>query len=170
VGHAAYKPEYLEGRQLFFQGRYGHAAQLFGHAIGKGLPTDELMAEALRTEAISRLAIHQYERAAQLFQSFAKTSSAHRAEAEDYLARIRFMQKHSDSTDASRPFKPRPHAARWPPVDPSREMALSPVHHGHHPTSGFIHRSCLRQGVVDFSTKYVWGEWRLSHKAPGLVA
>ena len=104
--------EYLEGRQLFFQGRYGHAAELFGHAIGKSLPTDELTAEALRTEAISRLAIHQLERAASLFQSFAKTGTAHRAEAQDYLARIRFMQRHNDAADASGSNTRRPHAAR----------------------------------------------------------
>jgi hypothetical protein len=94
-------PEYLEGRQLFFQGRYGHAAELFGHAFGKSLPTDELLAEALRVEAISRLAILQYERAAQLFQAYAKTGAAHRAEADDYLARIRFMQGHDGQAGAA---------------------------------------------------------------------
>jgi tetratricopeptide (TPR) repeat protein len=108
-------PEYLEGRQLFFQGRYGHAAELFGHAVGKSLPTAELMAEALRVEAISRLAVLQLERAAQLFQAYAQTGSAHRAEAEDYLERIRFMQGHNDSGAASTPGTTtlrRPHAAR----------------------------------------------------------
>jgi hypothetical protein len=101
--------EYLEGRQLFFQGRYGHAAELFGHASGKSLPTDELTAEALRTEAISRLAIAQLDRAATLFQAFAKTGNAHKAEADDYLARIRFMQGHTDASGSS---SPRPRAAR----------------------------------------------------------
>lgn len=93
--------EYLEGRQLFFQGRYRHAAELFGHAIGKSLPTDDLTAEALRVEAISRVAIAQLDRATQLFQAFAKTGVAHRAEADDYLARIHFMQGHQGTAAAS---------------------------------------------------------------------
>ena len=104
--------EYLEGRQLFFQGRYGHAAELFGHALGKSLPTDELTAEALRTEAISRLAIPQLERAAALFLAFAKTGEAHRAEAEDYLARIRFMQRRASVADVHAPSARPSQAAR----------------------------------------------------------
>jgi hypothetical protein len=98
--------EYLEGRQLFFQGRYGHAADLFARALGRSLPTDELTAEALRTEAISRLAIMQLDRAAQLFQAFSNTGPAHRAEADDYLARARFLKGHNDGrNDLAAPTK-----------------------------------------------------------------
>jgi tetratricopeptide (TPR) repeat protein len=93
--------EYLEGRQLFFQGRYRHAAELFGHASGKSLPTDNLTAEALRVEAICRVAISQFDRAKALFQAFARTGIAHRAEADDYLARIQFMQGHQGTAAAS---------------------------------------------------------------------
>jgi hypothetical protein len=62
-------------------------------ARARGLPSDELRWEELRVEAISRLALHEYDRARALFEAFAKTgSAAHASEAADYLARIRFMR------------------------------------------------------------------------------
>jgi hypothetical protein len=86
-------PQYLEARQLFFQGRFEYAAALLSQARARGLPTDELRAEALRVEAISRLALREYDRAQPLFDAFAQTgSAAHANEAADYLARIRFMR------------------------------------------------------------------------------
>jgi hypothetical protein len=86
-------PQYLEARQLFFQARFEYAAELLAGARARGLPSDELRWEELRVEAISRLALHEYDRARALFEAFAKTgSAAHASEAADYLARIRFMR------------------------------------------------------------------------------
>lgn len=108
--------EYLEGRQLFFQGRFGYAADLFARAVGRSLPTAELTTEALRVEGISRLALLQLERAAELFRTFGKSGPAHRVEAADYLARIAFLKKHElpNTTDARRDSANlrRPRAAR----------------------------------------------------------
>lgn len=103
--------EYLEGRQLFFQGRYGYAADLFARAIGRSLPTEELTSEALRVEAISRLALMQLDRAAELFRTFGHTGQAQRVEADDYLARIRFLQKHAAAA-ATGTIPRRPRAGR----------------------------------------------------------
>jgi hypothetical protein len=86
-------PQYLEARQLFFQARFEYAAELLADARARGLPSDELRWEALRVEAISRLALHEYDRAQPLFEAFAQTGgAAHANEAADYLARIRFMR------------------------------------------------------------------------------
>ena len=47
-----------------------------------------------RVEAVSRLALGELASAAELFASYAQTGSAARsADAEDFLARIRFLQK-----------------------------------------------------------------------------
>lgn len=97
-------PQYLEARQLFFQARFKYAAELLRDARAKGLPSPELEAEAVRVEAISRLALYEFDEARALFQLFGRTgSAAHASEAEDYLARIRFL---------SRTLEPKAHAAR----------------------------------------------------------
>jgi hypothetical protein len=85
-------PQYLEARQLFFQARFAYASALLREARARGLPTPELTAEALRVEGVSRVALGELEQAAELFGKYANTGSAARAaEADDFLARIRFM-------------------------------------------------------------------------------
>ena len=85
-------PQYLEARQLFFQMRFAHAAHLLRTARALGLPTAELRAEALRVEAICRLGTDELAVAAELFEAYAQSGgAARRAEADDFLARIRFM-------------------------------------------------------------------------------
>jgi hypothetical protein len=85
-------PQYLEARQLFFQARFAYASALLREARVLGLPTPELNAEALRVEGVSRIALGELAQAAELFAQYAKTGSAARAaEADDYMARIRFM-------------------------------------------------------------------------------
>lgn len=87
-------PQYLEGRQLFFQARFRYAAELFAQARERGLPTPELSAECLRTLAISQLALPQLEAAAETFRAYEQTGGqAHHAEAADYQARIRFLER-----------------------------------------------------------------------------
>jgi tetratricopeptide (TPR) repeat protein len=87
--------QYLEARQLFFQARFGFASALLREARERGLPTPELSAEALRVEAVSRVALGELETATELFTRYAQTGSAARAaEADDFIARIRFIQKH----------------------------------------------------------------------------
>ena len=83
---------YLEARQLFFQARFELAAPLLAEARRLQLPTPELRAEALRVEAISRTATRDFNPAVTLFTDYRDEGGAARAaEADDYLARIRFM-------------------------------------------------------------------------------
>jgi hypothetical protein len=85
-------PHYLEARQLFFQARFAHAARLLREARALGLPTPELRAEALRVEGICRIATGELTQAAELFRDYAQSGGAARsAEADDFLARIRFL-------------------------------------------------------------------------------
>ena len=87
-------PHYLEARQLFFQGRYRYASELVHTALERGLPSPQLHAEALRVEGICRLAVGELDRAATLFRAYAQCGGAARAsEADDYLARIRFLAR-----------------------------------------------------------------------------
>lgn len=87
-------PHYLEARQLFFQARFVHAAELIRQARERGLPSPELNTEAIRVEAISRLALREFEPAKELFEAYGQTGSAARgSDARDYLARIRFMNR-----------------------------------------------------------------------------
>jgi len=92
-------PHYLEARQLFFQTRFAHAAELVREARARGLPSSELRAEALRVEGICRIAVGEYAEALALFRAFAQTgSTARSAEAQDYLARIQFLSTHVPSS------------------------------------------------------------------------
>ena len=68
-------PQYLEARQLFFQARFEYAAALLSESRARALPTDELRWEALRVEAISRLALHEYDRAEPLSRPSAKPAA-----------------------------------------------------------------------------------------------
>jgi tetratricopeptide (TPR) repeat protein len=87
-------PQYLEGRQLFFAGRYEYAASLFDTALRLTLPSAELSAEALRVAGISRLALRQLDLAAPLFAAYGRSGSAAReSEAADFSARIRFLHR-----------------------------------------------------------------------------
>ena len=96
-------PQYLEGRQLFFQARFRYAAELFAQARERGLPTHELRAESLRVEAISQLALSQLEAAADSFRAYEQTGGmARRAEAADYQARIRFLQQRAAEQSSSK--------------------------------------------------------------------
>ncbi|HEY2734118.1 MAG TPA: hypothetical protein VGI70_09035, partial [Polyangiales bacterium] len=86
--------EYLEARQLFFQARFAYAIGLLEEARRRGLPTAELNAEALRVEAVARVAAGELPEAAALFRRYADSGGAARAaDADDFLARIRFMEK-----------------------------------------------------------------------------
>jgi hypothetical protein len=90
-------PHYLEARQLFFQARFAHAAGLLHEARARDLPTPELRAEALRVEGICRIATGELTNAAELFRVYARSGGAARsAEAEDFLARIRFLSTRPD--------------------------------------------------------------------------
>jgi hypothetical protein len=96
-------PQYLEGRQLFFQARFRYAAELFAQARERGLSTPELRAEALRVEAISQLALGQLEDAARLLHAYEETGGlARRAEARDYQARIRFLQQRAAEASSAK--------------------------------------------------------------------
>jgi hypothetical protein len=86
-------PHYLEARQLYFQHRFEPAAQLLQEARARGLPTQELALEALRVQANSRFATGDLPGAQALFQQLGIGDDPGRlAEAEDWLARIRFTQ------------------------------------------------------------------------------
>jgi len=96
-------PQYLEGRQLFFQARFKYAAELFAQARALGLPTPELRAEGLRVEAISLLALAQLDRASEVFRAYEETGGlARRAEASDYGARIRFLQRRAAEASSAK--------------------------------------------------------------------
>ena len=83
---------YLEARQLFFQTRFAHAAELVREARARGLPSPELRAEALRVEGICRIANAELAEASALFRTYAASGTAARAaEAADYQARIQFL-------------------------------------------------------------------------------
>ncbi len=84
---------YLEARQLYNQKRFAFAAPLLARALAAGLPSPELSAEALHLLAISRFALGQLDEAAALLQRYASDGRpGHAAEAQDWLARIRFTR------------------------------------------------------------------------------
>lgn len=87
-------PHYLEARQLFNQGRFPETAGLIAEARARGLPTTELDIEALRVEATSRFAAGDLAHARALWgRLWRQDDPAQRAEASDWLARIRYAQR-----------------------------------------------------------------------------
>jgi len=93
--------QYLEARQLFGQKNYALAADLLAQANARGLPSSQLRAESLRLEVKSRLALGETPNAAaQLEQAIARAqqlqdmgTQAERAEADDFLKHIAFLQR-----------------------------------------------------------------------------
>lgn len=89
-------PHYLEARQLYFRARYREAAELLSQARGLGLPSQELVHEALRVEAIARTASFEFERAEALLAELARASPrdpATQAQVQDWTERIQFLRR-----------------------------------------------------------------------------
>jgi hypothetical protein len=87
-------PHYLEARQLVFLNRYAEAASLLATAAQLGLPTKALQREALRLEAFCLVGANELDAAAKTWRRVAKDPSpARQAEAQDWLTRLRFMQR-----------------------------------------------------------------------------
>jgi tetratricopeptide (TPR) repeat protein len=87
-------PQYLEARQLLAQARFAHAARLLAEARAAGLPTRELSAEALRIDGIANYAIGELDASERSYRAFGSDgSTAHAAEAEDFLQRIQFSRQ-----------------------------------------------------------------------------
>jgi hypothetical protein len=83
---------YLEARQLFNQARFAETARLLSEARALGLPTSELAAEAMRVEATSRYASGNHATARALWgRLWREGDLAQRAEAADWLARVRHL-------------------------------------------------------------------------------
>lgn len=91
-------PQYLEARQLFFQGRLEESVVLHDEALRLGLPTPELEAEAVRVRAMALFASGKldvaragFERLWQLNEQ--RPGLGYGTEARDWLERIRFTQR-----------------------------------------------------------------------------
>jgi hypothetical protein len=96
-------PQYLESRQLIAQQRFGHGARLLAEARNAGLPTRELMAEALRIDGLANYASGDFDAAERAYRAFGSDgSAAHEAEAEDFLQRIRFSKIRAGAAAAAR--------------------------------------------------------------------
>jgi hypothetical protein len=96
-------PQYLEARQLLGQQRFAHAARLLAQARSAGLPTRELMAEALRIDGLANFASGDLDAAERAYRAFGSDgSAAHEAEAEDFLQRIRFSRAKTRTAAATR--------------------------------------------------------------------
>lgn len=91
-------PYYLEARQLYFFDHYGKAASLLDEAIDRGLPTPEILDEALRLQALCRLAQGDLNRAETLYRKrLDDERPAVRLTAQDALQRIRILRRHRAS-------------------------------------------------------------------------
>jgi hypothetical protein len=84
-------PHYLEARQLLARERFAEAVPLLAQARQLGLPTPEILLEALRVEAIARYGAGDRPGSAELWRELADLSlaPAHDAEAAEWLQRIR---------------------------------------------------------------------------------
>jgi hypothetical protein len=84
-------PHYLEARQLLARERFADAAPLLAESRHLGLPTPEILLEALRVEAIARYGAGDLSGSAELWHELANLSlaPAHDAEADEWLQRIR---------------------------------------------------------------------------------
>jgi len=87
-------PHYLESRQLLNNERFEPAAALLAEARARGLPSEALEIEAIRIVAMARYAIGDRPGARRLFHlEHRRGDAALRAEAEDWLARIRHDER-----------------------------------------------------------------------------
>jgi hypothetical protein len=88
-------PHYLEARQLLFQERYEHAAELLATSRNLGLPSEELRAEAVRTEALARFFLRQWDHADRLLAEVQRLPAdlGMNVEALDLRERIAFMKR-----------------------------------------------------------------------------
>jgi tetratricopeptide (TPR) repeat protein len=89
-------PHYLEGRQLYFQGRLAESVALHDDALRLGLPTPELTAEAVRVRAVALYALGKLNEAQQAFEQLwqlneARPDLGYGTEADDWRKRIRFV-------------------------------------------------------------------------------
>jgi hypothetical protein len=88
-------PHYLEARQLLARERFAEAVPLLAEARRLGLPTPEILLEALRVEAIARHGGGDRPGSAALWRELAELSlaPAHDAEAAEWLQRIRLAPR-----------------------------------------------------------------------------
>jgi hypothetical protein len=86
--------DYLIARQMTFRLRYDLAAPRLARARQVGLPTERLVREARRLDGVVHARIGDLDGAQSIFEAIAReTDEGARVEAEDWLARIRWMRR-----------------------------------------------------------------------------
>ncbi len=84
--------QYLEGRQLLFQGRYGLALPLLEEADVLGAPTERLRRELARMLGVAHFAEGAYAESTEFWQRRKSISPAAAADAQRWLERIEYAQ------------------------------------------------------------------------------
>jgi hypothetical protein len=86
--------DYLVGRQMAFRQRYDRAAPRFRRALALGLPTERILREARRLDAIARLRTGDLDGAERALREIEATGDeGARVEARDWLMRITWMRQ-----------------------------------------------------------------------------
>ena len=86
--------DYLMGRQMSFRQRYDRAAPRLRRALMRGLPTERIVREARRLDAIARVRTGDLDGAESALSEIVRTGDeGARVEANDWLARIRWLRQ-----------------------------------------------------------------------------
>ncbi len=87
--------DYMIARQMAFRQRYDRAAPLLRRALERGLPSDRIVREARRLDAIARVRTLDLDGAERALRDIESTGDdGAQVEARDWLTRIRWMRGH----------------------------------------------------------------------------